>query len=276
MRALKDLPELKPLIESGALSVSSISKAQVYYRKVETPASTREEKLEVFQSLEGCTTKEVEKKIAELQGEAPKVKLVIELDEAMAELWEKVKNLSAHRTRGRDTEVLRVVSEEWLKRNDPLREVRARKMPGQEKWSERKTNPKEVKPEAAESNLKNQPGAEPHAEKAEPTSEIHRPASRSTWLDSENTRKNRRANARKYSAESRREVFRRAGAKCVNCGSQHALEVDHAQPVGKGGTSNPENLRILCSSCNHAAAIAQFGKMKMASFRNSARAGSSI
>lgn len=64
-------------------------------------------------------------------------------------------------------------------------------------------------------------------------------------------------------AEAQRQVFRRAKHQCQNCGSRYALEIDHIQPRAKGGSSSPENLRLLCRSCNQRAAIEAFGLAKM-------------
>lgn len=50
---------------------------------------------------------------------------------------------------------------------------------------------------------------------------------------------------------------------CVNCGSTHALEVDHIIPRALGGSDAPENLRLLCRSCNQRAAITQYGIKKI-------------
>lgn len=55
----------------------------------------------------------------------------------------------------------------------------------------------------------------------------------------------------------------RSQAACQNCGSTHALEVDHIIPRAKGGSNEPENLRLLCHNCNQRAAIEEFGMKKM-------------
>ena len=46
------------------------------------------------------------------------------------------------------------------------------------------------------------------------------------------------------------QVWTRDGGKCVDCGSIEVLEFDHIVPLSKGGASTPENLRILCRTCN--------------------------
>ena len=45
-------------------------------------------------------------------------------------------------------------------------------------------------------------------------------------------------------------VWMRDGGQCVRCGSQAELQFDHVIPVAMGGSSNPENLQILCGPCN--------------------------
>ena len=45
-------------------------------------------------------------------------------------------------------------------------------------------------------------------------------------------------------------VFIRDGGQCVQCGQKNELQYDHVIPVALGGSSEPENLQILCASCN--------------------------
>jgi len=51
--------------------------------------------------------------------------------------------------------------------------------------------------------------------------------------------------------------------RCENCGSTHALEVDHRIPLSHGGQDTLENLRALCRNCNQRAAIEKLGIKKM-------------
>jgi hypothetical protein len=71
------------------------------------------------------------------------------------------------------------------------------------------------------------------------------------------------ASKNKSQAQVRREAFQRAESKCENCGSGYALEIDHRIPQALGGSSDPENLRVLCKHCNQRAAIDVFGQQKM-------------
>lgn len=45
-------------------------------------------------------------------------------------------------------------------------------------------------------------------------------------------------------------VWTRDGGTCRTCGSTSELQFDHVIPVSMGGSSEPENLQILCGPCN--------------------------
>jgi hypothetical protein len=45
-------------------------------------------------------------------------------------------------------------------------------------------------------------------------------------------------------------VFRRDKFRCVVCGSNENLQIDHIRPVIAGGTHDKRNLQTLCKKCN--------------------------
>lgn len=51
-------------------------------------------------------------------------------------------------------------------------------------------------------------------------------------------------------AEVKQYVWARDGGRCTLCGSVTELQYDHIIPVSRGGSSEPENLQILCGPCN--------------------------
>jgi hypothetical protein len=78
----------------------------------------------------------------------------------------------------------------------------------------------------------------------------------------------RRVISKASKAQQTREVFTRANKQCQNCGSLYALEIDHIVPKAKGGSSETDNLRVLCRNCNQRAAIIEFGVEKMDNYIN--------
>lgn len=45
-------------------------------------------------------------------------------------------------------------------------------------------------------------------------------------------------------------VFERDEHRCVECAATDDLTLDHIQPWSLGGRETPDNLRVLCRSCN--------------------------
>ncbi len=252
MRALKDLPELKPMIESGALSVTSVSKVQTYLRQEKKSGvlKTREKKIELFRSMENRTSREVDGLLAEAKSEKPKLKLVFELDEETERLWNEVKGLAVHKSGGASEAVFKLLMKEWIRRNHPAREVKPR-----------------VKVKNSISNSNGVSEIMSQVAGVDIGRKRHKPSSLREGRESRVSREScvprkslePRATRVPIPAPLRREVWQRDQSRCVNCGSRHALEIDHVIPVARGGNNKPENLRLLCRSCNQAAAIQVFG-----------------
>jgi len=48
----------------------------------------------------------------------------------------------------------------------------------------------------------------------------------------------------------RKQVLEKYKHKCVSCGSEKSLEIDHIHPISKGGLTEVMNLQVLCKPCN--------------------------
>jgi 5-methylcytosine-specific restriction endonuclease McrA len=55
-------------------------------------------------------------------------------------------------------------------------------------------------------------------------------------------------------------VFDRCGNACVACGAKDSLHVDHIVAVAVGGRTEPNNLQLLCGSCNSSKGVKPFAE----------------
>lgn len=52
------------------------------------------------------------------------------------------------------------------------------------------------------------------------------------------------------STSVRQAVLSRDGGRCVRCGSDELLQIDHRRPTYMGGLDEIDNLQTLCRSCH--------------------------
>ncbi len=75
------------------------------------------------------------------------------------------------------------------------------------------------------------------------------------WIDLVNSTQKKKSLNAKFRRSSRRErnqvVFDRDCNKCLKCGSEENLTIDHIQPKSKGGSNDDSNKQTLCWACNH-------------------------
>lgn len=87
------------------------------------------------------------------------------------------------------------------------------------------------------------------------------------------------SSARAISLPVRDEVFVRDEGRCCyvrtdgkQCGSKHVLQVDHIQPVARGGSASSANLRLLCAHHNRLEAERLMGRaVRRSQVRNGPR-----
>jgi len=60
----------------------------------------------------------------------------------------------------------------------------------------------------------------------------------------------KRSNGGSYDLGDWQQLVSMAEGKCLCCGEERKLELDHIRPIAKGGTSYLTNLQPLCRSCN--------------------------
>jgi hypothetical protein len=234
MRLIKELPQIEQKVSSGELSLTNAAKAKEFFaqeEKTSGPIGTQE-KLKVLADLENKSTRVAEKiLLAQASTPAPEVK-------------ERVRQVSAS-----IAECKFGADEELMQKMNRLRGRLAHKNP--------KMSMAELVAAAFELAL----------EATDPTKGPERKRKdnegrKNVTPAPESTPKS--ASGRKYiSVKTKRAVWGKAQAECENCGSGYALEIDHTTPVGLGGSSGPENLRLLCRNCNQRAAITKLGQQTM-------------
>jgi hypothetical protein len=240
MRLIRDLPEVESKIESGKLSLSSLSQAQVFFRQEKIEA---EAKLEILTSLEGKSTRDVEKELVSRSSEP--AKLIPEKLRAVSETH---------------TELRLLLDDALLKDLEELKCLLATRLAT--------SNMKETLAYAVRRTLKELRPKEPKAlkETKEPKA-LKEPQNLSSGSPPPAPAVKK---SRYVPRDIQRHVWKRDGAQCTywhngkRCGSRYGLEMDHIKPFSRGGTSSLENLRLRCRAHNQLTAIKDLGAGKMA------------
>ena len=239
MRLLKELPEIETKINSGALNLSTLGRAQIFFRKEKKAGSrvSSDQKRQLLEALEYKSAREADRIVLSLSSvpqtfQAEKIKPInLELsevkfvaDEQLLEKIKKLKGLLAHSNP-------QISMQELLHKLCDL---------GIAKWD---------------------PGQSPATSQKQRVNP-HFKSKASEDLQQENGALN--ISKRKYiPIKIKREVWQQAKSQCENCRSQYALEIDHIKPISLGGANNRQNLRLLCRACNQRQAIEKLGTLKM-------------
>jgi hypothetical protein len=215
MRLLKDLPEIAPAIRDGRLTITNIAQANQFFRHTQP---TRDEKVAFMNSIENKTKREVEREIAARAPALPRPERTRATTASKSQLTIELPN-----------ETLEMIAQ--------LKGALAHEYPNM-------TTAELITLLAREklSELR------PEAESTPATTDAARPAPARMPDASANNSNPKRS--RYIPRQLRRALHTHAQHKCANCGSQHALEIDHIHPFAQGGAHAPNNLRILCRNCN--------------------------
>jgi len=257
LKVMTVIPEVEQKIESGALSLSSISQAKSYMNaqlKQNGIEFTVEEQKEIFQAIEGQSTREAEKILASLHPDQPlkalgdnerpiaKDQTLIQFiaNDELIELLKRVKDLDAHRNWNPTyAELLQMLANFYLDKKDPLRKVKKEAMKEQESELQSKNLEKSIDKLAAGSQ------DQPNALSA--------------------LKVNKRS--RYIRAEVKRQVIQESQGQCTfvskitgkRCSETRGLQYEHCQPFALGGSNDISNLKSYCFHHNQWAREKIFG-----------------
>ncbi len=280
MRLSLELPEIKESLEKGDLSLSVIGSFQKFVRHEngKDKKYSREEKQELLKQVENKSRVEAEKVFAEISPEAfPKEKVRVlngtqselrlvadeELMELIAEM--KAKLQQKGNTDPSYAEIFKSGLRKALKKEKGFAGAGA-------------TSSEEV---GGTINGVRKDFASPNS-----TSSAEVKAVASTEITSpEEVRdvkkriekvfgRQSRAQQVYISVSAKKTAFHRAGEQCTyfseitgkRCTEKHFLQVEHIIPVAMGGSSEQENLTVLCACHNRLSAIDSFGLEKMRAY----------
>ena len=204
MRLIKDMPDVAEKVQSGKLSLSNASSAQTFSKRT---AMAPEEKRELVKKLENKSTREAEREMAAINPQAIRkdsVKSVTE--ETIAVRFSAPRELEAKLSQLRGILAHKYPRLTLAELIDKLADL------GLNEWNPAKA----VRPTKARASLS-------HSAEGASTQKAAEGASTQTGVISNSTR---------------REVWRRDRGECVNCGSRHAVEIDHFLPRSQWGLWN--------------------------------------
>jgi hypothetical protein len=293
MKLLNELPELEEKISTGDISLTHLSLAQALFKsekKVNNSELTHEQKLNVFDQIAKKSVREAEKITISLSSaptelkpdlikaiSADKVEFKFTAAASAKEKIEKLKGFLAHTSPNISLgELLEKLCDLGLEQWDP---AKASAAPRKRCVKKRTSTREELVPFETNVICKNE-DAEALTKTASPSgnsknsgskigtskASISKVGDSKTKAAKTTSKPDTSPVKRPSAAQTRRNIFARARSACENCGSTFALEIDHIHPKALGGSSDAENLRVLCKSCNQRAAIQVFGMTKMGEF----------
>src|SRR6202050_691424 len=228
MRLVQELPETRKSIENGSLSLTTASQIQLVIEKKKSKNEplAKEEKIDLFLKLEGKSSREVERTIAQICPEVikrtesqryvgnNKVQKTLIISEELHEKIEKLTSLKGHENKD-FTVILEELIDHELKRIDPMTRINHRKQ----------TAPAQELPKNHSRYVS------VHDE-----SEVWKTyQGRCAFID---PLTGRRCEATRY------------------------IEKDHITPFALGGLTIKDNLRLLCSNHNKLEALKYFPNIK--------------
>jgi hypothetical protein len=270
MRFLTQVPEIKSALEEGSLSISNVSSVQTFLtreRKERGKKYSQKEKTDLIDRMKNKSKKECEKILVQISPNSAippesqkaltpeKTELRVVLCTETLEKLERLRGLLAHQNRdGSIAGVIELIAELALEKIDPIRkEERIQKR--QIHVQQNKSSP--IKPSSSNSKNKAQQELQKSDPESTPPADLVPSGAKSPRAP--------------ISASVQRQVWVRSNGRCEyidsesskQCDSSYGLQLDHVVPVALGGSSQIENLRMLCMQHNQYEAIQKLGEETM-------------
>ncbi len=255
MRLLREIPEIEAKVESGALTLSALSKAQSFFRQEKEKITSVQAKVQILQTLENKSLQQVQKELVSRSSNP--FSLVPERVRAVSDTHSEIKFLAEAGLLSEIEELRNLLSH--AKPNATIKDLIA--------FSVSRTV-KELRPKAPKVKLSvsaNDSGGDRKVVSG------HDPRTNRNIGDGDHSQ----PKAKRYiEREIKRQVWQRDRGQCTfiypardrQCCSKHKLEFDHILPFAMGGDNSAENLRLRCRAHNQLAAIESFGAKKLAQF----------
>ncbi len=237
MRMIVEIPQIEEKVTSGELSLSNVVQAKSFFNQEEKTAPLNlHDKIKILEELQDKTSREGEKIL--LARSSSPLKFVSE----------KFKQVTPE-----ITEIKFGADEKLIKKINRVKGLLAHRKPNLsiselvDELCEMALNKldllrKEIRRVGENETKKSMPKVIPPAPKV-----VKRP-----YID----------------VKTKREVWHAAEGKCKICNSVYALEIDHEVPLRIGGSSEIENLRLLCRNCNQREAVKKLGRNLMDGYIN--------
>ena len=247
MRVMRDIPEVKEKIQTGELSLSTVTQASTFIRQSEKQSQekfTIEEKRDVLKAIEGQSIQKTEKILLSLN---PDLKpLTEEKQRAQADGSVQVTTTLDAELMGQ-LEEIQVLLGKKMQIKDLLKFLAQEKLKSLRQKSQRPAPPTAAVKPITVSNQETVP---------EPVRT--RPA---------------------ISVHIKRTLLNQSGYRCCfvdpvsnrRCEEKHHLQIDHIMPKAFGGSDDVTNLEVLCGSHNKLRALQKLGVETMADFMPSLR-----
>lgn len=257
MRAMRDVVEIEKKIESGELSLSTVSQARVAIRAHERETNVKvsaEQKKSVILQLSGLSKRAAEKV------------LVRELPVTLQARPMPERQLATGGTR-----LTLDLTEEEMAVIEELRRLQSKTQ-----------NPKELLMNLARKELakkKRELGEAPlirqtsHAREPDPTNKLVTPPAEANEKSKSRPAQPPAKDMKRFSIPTKRLAWSKAEGQCEyvsregrRCEARHRLEFDHQKPVAVGGGNEIQNVRVLCRAHNVLHAVQKLGSTVMSRY----------